>query len=88
MPLSPYFKKLFLHFEDPKLEEQYLTYRKKEIQKNIRYFLMVLVYGVAGMALLIRDANSIAFVIVSTLLYQLNERYPSISLFTDCVWHI
>ena len=67
--LSTLDKKLKVQFADPKVEHEYLEYRKIEIQKNLRYFLGTIVLVVAIIALYVRERNSAAFVALSLLLY-------------------
>ena len=84
MNIQNFLNYLKLEFDNPIQEHEYRLFRRVEIQKNLNYFLISILYSMTILVLYMRDMNSTAFVLFSTFLYQLNKKAPRYALLTDC----
>lgn len=65
--------KLTLSFNEKCMEKQYLDYRNKQVQKNVRHFAQFLVFAGILLSLCVKDLQSAIFTLGSVLLLALNE---------------
>ena len=67
------FMKTKLEFTDKKTEEEYIRFRKEEIQLNVKAYLKIMSVAVFVLFIIARDWKSFCFAIYGSLLYIFNE---------------